>query len=111
TSLEARDAGERRCGAITAAGVLPWMGTSRLLLASEDGPICCVGGDDPLVTQYTSPHRGFRGVAASGATVAAISPDRQRLILWNSWDGRQVGADGRDRKSTRLNSSHVAISY
>jgi hypothetical protein len=25
--------------------------------------------------------------------VAAVSPDRQRLVLWNSWEGRQPAAE------------------
>src|SRR5205823_2794495 len=37
----------RHCGETTAAGSLPWLGTTRLLLATADGPVCCVGTDDP----------------------------------------------------------------
>src|SRR5206468_9996591 len=61
---------DRRCGEVTAAATLPWLGTSRLLLATNDGPICCVGRDDPLVTQYVSPHRGVRALAATNDTIA-----------------------------------------
>jgi hypothetical protein len=63
------------------------------LLAGEDGSIDCVGGDDPLVTQYVSPHRAPRVVAGSSDLVAAVSADRQRLVLWNSWDGRKPLAE------------------
>ena len=69
------------------AAALPWLGEVRLLLAGDDGPVLCVGFDDALVTQYATVHRGLRHLAASAALVAAVSPDRQRLILWNSWDG------------------------
>jgi hypothetical protein len=78
---------------ITTVGVLPWLGSIRLLLAGEDGPIQCVGFDDQLVTQYASPHRSVRQVAGAADLVAAVSADRQRLILWSSWDGRRPIAD------------------
>lgn len=79
----------RRGARVRAAGALPWLGTSRLLLAGEDGPVDCVGFDDPLVSEYQSPHKGMRVLAGSTDLVAAVSADRQRLILWQSWDGRQ----------------------
>lgn len=84
---------ERRGSRVKAAGALPWLGSTRLLLAPEDGPVQCVGLDDPLVTQYGSGHGGLRVVAGSADRVAAVSADRQRLILWNSWDGRQPAAE------------------
>jgi hypothetical protein len=79
---------------IAAAGGLPWLGSTRLLLATEDGgAVQCVGLDDPLVTQYGSDHRGLRAVAGSADVVAGVSADRQRLILWNTWDGKQPAAE------------------
>src|SRR5688572_28843218 len=84
---------ERRGGRVRAAGALPWLGESRLLLASEDGPIHCVGFDDQLVTHYASPHQALRVVAGSHDLVAAVSGDRQRLVLWDSWDGRKPTAE------------------
>ena len=79
----------RRGNRVRTAGALPWLGTQRLLLAADDGPIACVGFDDPLVTEYQSIHRGMRVVTGSADLVAGISADRQRLILWQTWDGRQ----------------------
>jgi len=79
----------RRGQRVRAAGGLPWLGTNRLLLAGDEGPVACVGFDDQLVTQYQSPHRGFRVVAGSTDLIAGVSADRQRIILWQSWDGRQ----------------------
>jgi hypothetical protein len=84
---------ERRAGRVRAAGALPWLGEVRLLLASDDGPVHCVGFDDQLVTYYASPHQGLRVVAGAQDVVAAISADRQRLVLWNSWDGRKPAAE------------------
>jgi hypothetical protein len=84
---------QRRSGRVCAAGALPWLDTVRMLLVDTDGAIDCVGFDDPLITQYVSQHRGLRLVAASQQLVAAISSDRQRIILWNSWDGRAPCAE------------------
>jgi hypothetical protein len=83
----------RRTGRLTAAAALPWLGTHRVLLATEDGPIHCVGFDDELTTQYVSPHRGLRVAAAAPDLVAAISADRQRIVLWPSWDGRKPAGE------------------
>ena len=84
---------ERRSGRVRAAGGLPWLGELRLLLAGDDGPVHCVGADDSLVTHYASAHHGLRAVAGSAELVAAVSADRQRVILWNSWDGRKPASE------------------
>jgi len=84
---------ERRFGRLTAAGSLPWLGTVRLLLATESGPIQCAGFDDQLVTQYASTHHGLRIITGAADRVAAVSADRQRLIIWDSWDGRKPAAE------------------
>jgi hypothetical protein len=84
---------DHRTGRVRAAGALPWLATTRLLLSGDEGPIQCLGLDDPLITQYASAYRGVRMVAGSADVVAACSPDRQRVILWNSWDGRQPAAE------------------
>jgi hypothetical protein len=84
---------ERRAGRVRAAAPLPWLGGTRLLLASEEGPVYCVGLEDDLVTQYVSPHRELRVVTASAERVVGVSSDRQRLIVWNSWDGRKPVAE------------------
>lgn len=87
------DCRQRRTGRIAAAAVLPWMGDIRLLLATEDGPILCVGPDDELLTQFTSTHPGLRIAAGAANAIAAVTADRQRLILWHPWDGRKPFAD------------------
>ena len=79
---------------LRAAGALPWLGSTRLLLSSEDdAAVKCVGLDDPLVTQYASGHRGARVVTGSHDRVAALSADRQRVVLWNAWDGAEPCAE------------------
>ncbi len=77
---------------IVAAGALPWLGSTRLLLAG-DGPIQCIGMDDPLISEFLSAHRAPRQVAGATDLVAAISADRQRLILWNGWDSQRPISD------------------
>jgi hypothetical protein len=77
---------------LSAAGAMPWLGDVRLLLAEDHGPITCIGLDDPLVSEYLSPYRGLKVVTATDDLIAAVSPDRQRIILWHVWDGqRPVG--------------------
>jgi len=76
----------RRCGRFTAAAVMPWLGDMRLLLAGEDGPIDCIGLDDPLLSEYLSPYRGLKILAATASLIAAVTPDRQRVVLWQTWE-------------------------
>jgi hypothetical protein len=83
----------RRTGPTKAAALLPWLGSNRLLLASEEGPVYCVGFDDDLISSYTSSHRELRILSASADLVAAVSSDRQRVLLWNSWDGKKPLAE------------------
>lgn len=78
---------------LTAASLMPWLSSSRILLTTADGPMFCIGIDDALVTQYTSPHVGVRAPAGSAAKVAALSPDRQRIVLWNAWDTRRPAGE------------------
>jgi hypothetical protein len=92
---------QRRTGRLTAAAPLPWLGEQRLLLATHEGPIYCVGLEDELVTQYTSSHRGLRAVCASADLIAAVSSDRQRVVLWNSWDGKSPLAEVSIASTTR----------
>ncbi len=84
---------DRRSGDVAAAALLPWLGSARLLLATEEGSVACVGLDDDLVTQYVSPYEGLRGVAAARDLVIAITGDRQRIIFWDSWNPRQLAGD------------------
>jgi hypothetical protein len=100
---------ERHCGAVSAAALLPWVGGARVLLASEDGPICCIGLEDSVVTQYVSRHRGLKALAASAGLVAAISADRQRVVLWNAWDGRAPAAEVSVAARTRHRVADIAF--
>jgi len=84
--LESR---QRRAGRICAATTLPWMNDARILLATEAGPLLCLGLDDELLTQYASPYPGLRIAAAAADAVAAVTADRQRLLLWHPWDARK----------------------
>jgi hypothetical protein len=84
---------QRPTASTTAAAPLPWMGTVRLLLATAEGPIRCLSRDDPLVTQYLSPYRALAILNATAGCIAAVTSDRQRLIIWNSWDSSSPVAD------------------
>jgi hypothetical protein len=78
----------RRPMRVRAAGAVPWLGSTRVLLAGDDGPVQCVGVDDSLVTEYVSTHRGLRVLTGSADLVVGVTADRQRLVLWHTWDGR-----------------------
>jgi hypothetical protein len=84
---------QRRSGRVTAAAMLPWLGSNRLLLAGDSGVVYCMGLDDEVVTTYLSNHRGLRALAATADLVAGVSADRQRIVLWNSWDGKKPVAE------------------
>ncbi|MGA2230368.1 MAG: hypothetical protein ABSH22_05665 [Tepidisphaeraceae bacterium] len=83
----------RRTGRVSAAGQVPWLGSVRLLVATEEGPVACVGVEDEIVTHYLSGYTALRQTAATADRVAAVSADRQRLILWPTWDGRKPAAE------------------
>lgn len=84
---------DRLGGETCAAALLPWLGSARLLLASEAGPVVCAGTDDEVVTHYLSPYRSLRVVTAAHDVIAALSADRQRMIWWQVWAGRQPAGD------------------
>jgi hypothetical protein len=84
---------EKRSPDVCAACLMPWLSSVRLILATETGPVFCVGPDDDLVTQYLSPYSGLRCVAAAADIIAGISNDRQRIVIWNTWTPRQPSAD------------------
>jgi hypothetical protein len=80
---------ERRFAPSCAAAMLPWVaGEQRIVLATESGSVQCVGLDDSVVTEYAGGRRNFRMVSAKADLVAAVTEDRQRILIWNSWDGR-----------------------
>lgn len=99
----------RHCGAVSTAALLPWVGGVRLLLATLDGPVCCVGVDDSVVTQYVSPLRGLKALATTNGFVAGISADRQRIVLWNAWDGRAPIAEVNVAARTRHHVADIAF--
>lgn len=84
---------EKPSGAICAAALLPWLGSTRLLLATEQGPVLCVGLDDGVVTQFQSSYPGLRSIAAAADVIVGISGDRQRVIWWHTWEPKQVAGD------------------
>lgn len=87
-TLEAREV-RHRGGRLSTAGVLPWLGDVRILLANDNGPIDCIGLEDPILTEFLSPYRGLKAITATNDLLAAISPDRQRIIVWQTWDGQR----------------------
>jgi hypothetical protein len=83
----------RPAARLSGAALMPWLTSARVLLTTPDGPVFCVGIDDALVTQYSSPHVGVRAAAGSAGKVAALAADRQRIVLWNAWDPRRPAGE------------------
>jgi hypothetical protein len=82
----------RPAGRIATVALLPWLSSARLLLAGCDGPIFSIGLDDQLIMQYGGLGGPTRAVAAVAGKVAAMTADRQRLLIWNGWEGRAPAA-------------------
>ncbi len=80
-------------GKLTSAALLPWLTTARLLLNRAEGPIECIGLEDQLVTRFGGSQTGMRAITASSGKIAAMSNDRQRVLLWNAWDGRATSSE------------------
>jgi hypothetical protein len=87
-------------GVVAAAAI---SGGSKIITATEDGRVRSFVLGDESVTEFVSPHLGLRAIAALGAVIAAVSPDRQRVVIWNASDPRRpaierhVGAVARHR--------------
>jgi hypothetical protein len=76
----------RRGSRISSAAAIDVLGTTRLLIVSDEGPVQCVSTDDEVASSMGSAMSGFRDVAASNGRVAAVSSDRQRVVIWNAWE-------------------------
>jgi hypothetical protein len=84
---------QRRAGRICAAALFPFLDDHRIVLATEEGPILCVGVDDDVITQYPTPYPAPRILTAGPDLLAAVTSDRQRLILWRTWDAKKPYRD------------------
>src|SRR5690349_23846938 len=65
-------------------------------------------------SQYVKPFRTVEDIHVQAAVLSYLMREGQRLGWPQGWIERLsalLAALGRDRKSTRLNSSHVEISY
>src|SRR5256885_8862527 len=69
----------------------------------------------PYTTLFRSHHagagRGIRAGGAAGTQSALLTRRTVDLLLGGAGEPRSVERVGADRKSTRLNSSHLVISY
>ncbi|MEM6315368.1 MAG: hypothetical protein AAF743_14850 [Planctomycetota bacterium] len=66
------------------AAALPWLGSARLVLATDAG-VSVVGPDDGLSSDRAVAG-GCKVVAATADTIAAVTGDRQRVVLLSTWD-------------------------
>src|SRR5438876_9134672 len=65
----------------------------------------------PYTTLFRSPFAIRTAACLTAATIRWCVPQRQRLPARAFLISRSLGFGERDRKSTRLNSSHPSISY
>ena len=98
-----------RAATLCSTTLLPWLGETRLLLAHADGCIDCIGLDDSVVTEYRSAHREIKDIAASPTTIAAVTGDRSRVILWHAWEGTQPFAQVHVSALTRRRAGDVCF--
>lgn len=70
----------------TSATTIECLGASRLLLAGDEGPVIMCGVDDEAITQLGGTISGWRDVAAHNGRIAAVTSDRQRVVIWNAWE-------------------------
>src|SRR5260221_2020175 len=64
-----------------------------------------------LGRKASSPRIGLEGAARAEVDIAAVGVALDKLGDKSAAAEAKVGSSGRDRKSTRLNSSHTVISY
>jgi hypothetical protein len=87
-------------GVVAAAAI---SGSGKIITATEDGRVRSYAIGDENVTEYASSHLGLRAISAFGDIIAAVSPDRQRVVIWNANEPRKaamerhVGAMARHR--------------
>ncbi len=77
-------------GVVAAAAI---SGSGKIITATEDGRVRSYSMGDESVTEFASSHLGLRAISAFGATIAAVSPDRQRVVVWNSNEPRKAGVE------------------
>src|SRR5207249_6843519 len=88
----------------------PTRRSSDLEMAAPPGAIEARKIPEEMGTGSASPSKG-KGSAARGALPRAIVDSGSRREEWVSFQGTTQFPTSQDRKSTRLNSSHVSISY
>ena len=69
-------------GDVARATRAAWLGNARVAACIDGGAIAVAGVEDEVTVEYHSPHSGFAEVAASAGRIAAITGDRQRLVVW-----------------------------
>ena len=65
----------------------------RLLRATGSTGVESFGFDDAILQHFACPAAAMRAVGGAGTTVAAVSPDRQRLVVWNAWNPAQPAGE------------------
>ncbi len=67
---------------VIAARAAAWLGDVRIAACLKDGRVTLSGIDDDVLIEYKSSYSGFVEVAASAGRIAALTADRDRLVVW-----------------------------
>lgn len=93
-------AGEVRLGEpVVAGGVWRTRLGPRLLAGMESGTVAVVDERGQEIRRLGSTHRGLKAITGNGSTIAGVSPDRMRVVLWSGDAVRElsVGSVARGR--------------
>lgn len=90
-------------------GVVPWLDSMRLLMATAEGTLLAIGLADGLVTQYAADRRAGHAVAAARHAIAAVSADRDWIVVWWPWDHTRPVAQLRIAAITRHRTADVTF--
>lgn len=90
-----------RPATVTAGGAWHSAIGFRLLRATMAPGVEAFGFDDAILHHYAGPHASLRMVAATGATLAAVTADRQRLVFWDAAEPSHPAAEVHVTAATR----------
>jgi hypothetical protein len=81
----------------------------RLLRATRSTGVESFGFDDAIVHHFACPAAAMRAVSGAATTVVAVSPDRQRLVVWNAGNPAQPAGEINVTAATRHRIADMAF--
>ncbi len=96
-------------GPVVSACVVPWLGDVRIAGLLRDGGIEVVGLDDSVRLSYACDHGELVELSAGVGRLAAVTADRQRLVIWRLDQPDRPMVDEHLIAETRTRLSDVAF--